>query len=72
MQDVETRLVAMVERRFGRHPQLQAPLSTLGIDSLEMADFVGVLEREFRIRVDAEIMDVESLAELIQYIETHG
>ena len=42
---------------------------SLGIDSLEMADFIGVLEREFRIQADTEIMDVATLAELVHYIE---
>ena len=72
MNNVERRLLDLVERRSGQRPGLDDPLTALGIDSIEMADFIGVLEEEFRIRVDADIMDVERLAELAHYIETHS
>ena len=72
MNDVQRRLLDLVERRSGQRPGLDDPLTALGIDSLEMADFVGSLEKEFRIRADADIMDVETISELAQYIETHS
>ena len=71
MNDVERRLLALVELHTRQQPKLDDPLTALGIDSIEMAHFVGVLEKEFRIRVDADIMDVESLAQMARYIETH-
>ena len=71
MSDVERRVLDLVEHRFGKRPELTEPLSALGVDSVEMADFVGVLEREFRIDVDADILDVDTLEELVRYVESH-
>jgi hypothetical protein len=47
MNDVERRLLALVEQRTKQQPKLDDPLTALGIDSIEMAHFVGVLEKEF-------------------------
>ncbi len=66
--DVEGRLLASVHRRLGVEAAIGDRLDSLGVDSLRLADFVSDLEREFRIRADQDIFDVETLQELAHYI----
>ena len=68
MDEVESALVEDIRRRYGRVVQSDTPLSTLGVDSMQMADLVGDIEREFGIEVDQDIFDAETVGELAAYV----
>ena len=71
-QEIEAGLREIVKRESGREPGLDERLGNLGIDSLDLAHMIDVIERRFRIRVDDEIMEVDTVEELIQYIEARS
>ena len=41
----------------------------LNSDSLEMAEFMMALEEEFRIEIPDDIGDVQTVADVVQYLE---
>ena len=65
---IEARLVEALGRRTGSTPDPRADLRALGIDSVELAGLVYEIEDAFGIRVDEEVFDVGTLAELARYI----
>lgn len=67
--EVESQLLGLVERELGRSAQPGDRLSQLGVDSVTLAGFLGELEKRFGIEADAEILDVDTLDELVRYIE---
>ena len=68
MDDLEAKLVEAVADRTGSAPGLDDDLNRLGLDSVDMANFVREIEDRFHIRVDEEIFDVQTLEELARYI----
>ena len=68
MDSVETALTDAIRQRFGREADLSTRLDALGVDSLQMADLVDLLERRFRIEVDQDLFEVETLADLADYV----
>lgn len=69
MNDVQRELLDAVERRTGRRPSPAEALTALGIDSVELAEFIGVIEKRFCIRVDETVFDVATLEELARYVD---
>ena len=67
--DVESALLALVAAEFGHAVHADDRLSSLGVDSVALAEFIGTLEKRFRFEADAEILDVDTLQELAIYIE---
>ena len=67
--EVETVLLELVSREFGRTAHAGDRLSALGVDSIALAEFLGVIEERFKIEADAEILDVDTLEELVRYVE---
>ena len=65
---IEEQLLRTVKSRLGVRARIDDPLTSLGVDSLRLADFVADLEKVFAIRADQDIFDVETLAELAAYI----
>lgn len=70
MDRIETELLKTLTDELGRRPEIADPLSGLGIDSLRMAELAGELEERFEIRVDEELLDVDTVGELAQYVRT--
>ena len=70
--DIEAGLLEIVKRETGRDASLDERLSSLGIDSLDLAHLIDVIERRFEIQADDEILDVDTLDELVQYIEARS
>lgn len=46
------------------------PLLRLNIDSLMMAELTVELEKQFGIRVDESVLDVETIDDLASYVES--
>ncbi len=70
MDEVETRLLEAINARLGASPALPDALTSLGVDSVKMADFIITIEEQFDIRVDQDIWDVNTVGELAAYIRT--
>ena len=47
-------------------------LSSLGIDSLRMAQLATELETRFGFRVDEELLDVGTVKELVEYVRSRS
>ena len=66
---VEAALLALMGRELGRSVHGDDRLSSLGVDSVAMAEFIGTLEKRFQFDADAEILDVDTVDELVRYID---
>lgn len=69
IQDTHRRLQAMVENRFGKRLGQDDSFAAIGIDSLSMAEFSLAIEKEFNVRMDEGVLDLESVTELAKYID---
>ena len=67
--DIEAFVLDLAREHGSRDARLEHRLSDLGIDSLTLSDHMGALERRFRVQMDAEIADVDTLKELVEYID---
>jgi acyl carrier protein len=56
--------------KFGGNPQPSDSLAAIGIDSLGMAEFSYEIEKRFGVRVDEDILNVETVTDLIDYIQS--
>ncbi len=69
MPDVAEKLADLIQQKMGRRPKTDDTLDSLGVDSLAMAELTLDIETQFAIRVDEDVIDVISVAELVDYIE---
>jgi len=70
MDSIEIEIRRALEEETGRRPRATDPLSDLGLDSLRMAELATRLENQFGIRVDEELLDVDTVADLTHYIRS--
>ena len=68
MDSVEMEIIAALRAKFGGNPQPLDSLLGLGIDSLGMAEFSAEMEHRFAVRADEEILFVETVRDLAEYI----
>jgi acyl carrier protein len=54
----------------GTQPHLEDSLAMIGIDSVAMAEMTFELEKRFGIKIDDEILDVESVRQLVEYLHS--
>ena len=69
MNSTEADILQALQRKFGGNPQPTDELTGLGIDSLGMAELSAELEAHFGVRVDEDILNVETVHELADYIQ---
>ncbi|GAB5405513.1 MAG: hypothetical protein Aurels2KO_37440 [Aureliella sp.] len=65
---IEEKLKAKLAEKFGGDPQLGDSLVLIGVDSIGMAELTLELEADFGISVDEDVVDVETVSELAEYI----
>jgi len=68
MNPVETEIIKALRQELGRDVGATDSLGSLGVDSLRMAQLATELERRFAFRVDEELLDVETVEELTEYV----
>jgi|LakMenE01Jun11ns_1017448.scaffolds.fasta_scaffold7921098_1 acyl carrier protein len=68
MDAIEERIYKILREKFNAEPERSMHLTALGIDSIGMAELTFDLEKAFSIRVDEDILSIESVGELIEYI----
>jgi acyl carrier protein len=72
IESVQAEVLRALTAKFGGSPQPDDDLSSFGVDSLGMAELIGELEQRFQIKADEEILDVETVAELVKYVESRA
>lgn len=67
-EDITAAIRQGLREKFGGDPQSDDSLAAAGIDSLGMAEFSLEIEKRFGVRVDEDILNVETVADLTDYI----
>jgi acyl carrier protein len=67
-QSVQTQIVEYLRKVCGGSPKGNDSLAMIGIDSVAMAELTFELEKRFSIKIDDDILDVDSVDELVQYV----
>ncbi len=70
LQSTQTQIVDYLRKVCGGSPQGKDSLAMIGIDSVAMAELTFELEKRFSIKIDDDILDVDSVDELVQYVVT--
>jgi acyl carrier protein len=65
---IEEMLLKQLHAKFDIRPQLEDSLSLLGVDSIGMAELTVDIEKQFGFRVDDDILSVETVQQLADYI----
>jgi acyl carrier protein len=72
MDAIESEIERALGDELGRRPRATDSLTSLGLDSLRMAELATRLESEFGIRVDEELLDVDTVGELVDYVRSRA
>ncbi len=72
MNAVESEIVQALRKELGRDVHMTDSLGSLGLDSLRMVQLATELERRFGFRVDEELLDVETVEELTEYVRSRS
>ena len=70
LQSTRTQIIDYLRKVCGGSPQGNDSLAMIGIDSVAMAELTFELEKRFAIKVDDDILDVDSVDELVHYVVT--
>ena len=68
----EEEIVQVLSKELGRGVRAADSLDSLGIDSLRMAQLATELESRFDFLADEELLDVESVKELAEYVQSRS
>ncbi len=68
MDSLEQYLLDQLQEKFGGQPTLSDSLLMMGVDSVGMAELTFEIEKECGIRVDDDVLSVETVADLARYI----
>lgn len=68
MDVVEQEIIDYLRQACGGNPRPSDSLAMIGIDSVGMAELTFELEKRFSIRVDDDVLDVETVSDLAQYV----
>ena len=68
MESIEDKLLASLTEKFGGQPELSDGLAYIGVDSVGMAELTVEIEKDFGIRVSDDIVGVDTVQELADYI----
>jgi len=70
LQSTRTQIIDYLRKVCGGSPQGNDSLAMIGIDSVAMAELTFELEKRFAIEIDDDILDVDSVDELVHYVVT--
>jgi acyl carrier protein len=68
VESIEDKLLASLTEKFGGTPELSDGLAFIGVDSVGMAELTVEIEKDFGIRVKDDIVGVDTVQELADYI----
>lgn len=67
-ESTQTVILSYLEKVCGSMPQMSDSLRLIGIDSVAMAELTFDFEKQFSFRVTDDILDVETVEELVRYV----
>jgi acyl carrier protein len=67
-EETQTQVIEYLSKLVGSRPHLDDSLAMIGIDSVAMAEMTFELEKRFSLKIDDEILDVESVRQLVHYL----
>jgi acyl carrier protein len=67
-QATESQIFEYLGKVCGFRPQGTDSLMLIGVDSVAMAELTFELEKRFSIRIDDDILDVDTVNELVSYV----
>lgn len=70
MESIEDKLLSQLTEKFGTRPDLSDGLAYIGVDSVGMAELTVELEKEYGIVVNDDIVGVDTVQELADYIRS--
>lgn len=68
MDTIEAQLQSLLREKFGGDPQMSDGLAFIGVDSIGMAELTLELENRFGIRVGEDIVSVDTVQDLANYV----
>lgn len=68
LQSTRTQIIDYLRKVCGGSPQGNDSLAMIGIDSVAMAELTFELEKRFAIKIEDDILDVDSVDELVHYV----
>lgn len=68
MDAIEKHILDEVKRISGNIPTLDDSLALIGVDSVGMAELTFELEKRYRIKVDDEVLEVDTVRDLVDYV----
>jgi acyl carrier protein len=68
MDEVESLILAAIEAKVARRPQLSDDLLRVGIDSLAMAEIALEIEERLGVRLNEGVLDQETIGDLIRHV----
>jgi acyl carrier protein len=68
--DIKQQLLELVRCKTGVSAQPGDTLAALRIDSLAMAELTVEIEKLFQIRVEEDVLDVQTVDDLADYIQS--
>ena len=68
MESIEDKLLASLAEKFGARPELSDELAFIGVDSVGMAELTVEIEKDFGIRVQDDIVNVDTVQDLANYV----
>jgi acyl carrier protein len=68
IEETQVQVIDYLAKIVGSKPDLEDSLAMIGIDSVAMAELTFDLEKRFAIKIDDEILDVETVRQLVQYL----
>jgi len=69
-QTTESQIIEYLGKVCGGKPKGSDSLMLIGVDSVAMAELTFELEKRFAIRIDDDILDVDTVDELVSYVVT--
>lgn len=67
----QNQVLSYLEDVCGKMPKMSDSLALIGIDSVAMAEMTFDFEKKFSFKVTDEILDVETVEELVRYVYDH-
>ncbi len=68
MESIEDKLLSSLADKFGVRPELKDELALIGVDSVGMAELTVEIEKDFGIRVQDDIVNVDTVQDLADYV----
>jgi acyl carrier protein len=65
---ITERVLRIIRTRTPHEVTLDSTFDSVGLDSLAMAEIVFEIEHEFQIRTDDQLLDLQNMRQVVEYI----